>query len=175
MDAFIAPIVTDFKDKKLRNIDDAGLELPELEGEEADDSEPAGELADADFNRLVGRFVTTLGNRIIEVRPSRVLKDSPVRLVSPEDSPNREMERISRYLDRNYEVPKKILEVNRRHSLIVDLAGMVAGRPDDPFINLAIEQLYDGALVQEGLHPNPADMLPRIQQILETAAREINT
>lgn len=175
LDAFIAPIVTDFKDKKLRNIDDAGLELPELEGEEADDSEPAGELADADFNRLVGRFVTTLGNRIIEVRPSRVLKDSPVRLVSPEDSPNREMERISRYLDRNYEVPKKILEVNRRHSLIVDLAGMVAGRPDDPFINLAIEQLYDGALVQEGLHPNPADMLPRIQQILETAAREINT
>ena len=34
-------------------------------------------------------------------------------------------------------------------------------------INLTIEQLYDSALVQEGLHPNPTEMVPRIQQLLE--------
>jgi molecular chaperone HtpG len=172
LDAFIAPIVTDYKEKKLRNIDDAGLELPEPEGDQGAESEEPFELAEADFNRFVGRCVTTLGNRIIEVRSSKVLKSSPVRLVSPEDAPNREMERISRYLDRNYEVPRKILEVNRRHPLIIDLAMLVSNRTDDPFIKLAIEQLYEGALLQEGLHPNPAEMLPRIQEILETAARQ---
>ena len=174
LDAFIAPLLNEFQDKKLRNIDDASLELPEIEGEEEPESETESLLADADFNRFVGRCVTTLGNRITEVRASRVLKDSPVRLVSPEDTPNREMERISRYLDREYEIPKKILEVNRRHPLIVDLAEITAKRPDDPFINLAIEQLFEGALVQEGLHPNPAEMLPRIAEILELAAEERN-
>jgi molecular chaperone HtpG len=49
---------------------------------------------------------------------------------------------------------------------------LVSNRTDDPFIKLAIEQLYEGALLQEGLHPNPAEMLPRIQEILETAARQ---
>jgi molecular chaperone HtpG len=113
-----------------------------------------------------------LGDRVVEVRASRVLKHNPVRLVSPHDTPNREMERIYRYLDQNYQIPKKILEVNRNHPLIADLAALVTNRPEDPFINLAIEQLYEGALVQEGLHPNPAGMLPRIQELLELAARE---
>ena len=37
-------------------------------------------------------------------------------------------------------------------------------------LDLSIEQLYDSALVQEGLHPNPAEMLPRIQRLLALAA-----
>jgi molecular chaperone HtpG len=37
-------------------------------------------------------------------------------------------------------------------------------------VNLAIEQLYESALVQEGLHPNPAEMLPRIQKLMALAA-----
>ena len=170
LDAFLAPLLGEYKDKKLRNIDDAGLELPELPEEEtpAEESEP--KLAEPDFNRFIGRCVTTLGDRVTEVRASKVLKDSPVRLVSPEDTPNREMERIYRYLDQNYEVPKRILEVNRNHPLVADLAHLIASRPEDPFINLAIEQLYESALVQEGLHPNPAQMLPRIQQLLELTA-----
>jgi hypothetical protein len=37
---------------------------------------------------------------------------------------------------------------------------------------MSIEQLYDSALIQEGLHPNPADILPRIQQLLTLAAAQ---
>jgi molecular chaperone HtpG len=66
-------------------------------------------------------------------------------------------------------VPKKILEVNRNHPLIVNLARLVTRQPDSQLINLGIEQLYDSALVQEGLHPNPAEMLPRVQQLLALA------
>jgi molecular chaperone HtpG len=36
-------------------------------------------------------------------------------------------------------------------------------------VDLSIEQMYDSALVQEGLHPNPADMLPRIQRLMAMA------
>ena len=33
-----------------------------------------------------------------------------------------------------------------------------------------IEQLYDNALLVEGLHPNPSDMVARIQTLMEAAA-----
>jgi molecular chaperone HtpG len=77
------------------------------------------------------------------------------------------------YVDQqDYEVPKRILEVNRSHPLVAHLAHLVANQPDSDLINLSIEQLYDSALIQEGLHPNPADILPRIQQLLTLAAAQ---
>ncbi|MEJ2749392.1 MAG: molecular chaperone HtpG [Anaerolineae bacterium] len=168
IDPFVSPMLAEYKEKKLRNVDDASLELPELEDEAAEDK-PESTLEEADFNRVIGRFVTTLGDRVTEVRASKVLKNSPIRLVSPEDETNRDMQRIQRILDQNYEVPKKIVEVNRSHPLIANLAHLVNDTPDNPLINLTIEQLYDSALVQEGLHPNPTEMVPRIQQLLELA------
>jgi molecular chaperone HtpG len=167
-------MMQEYEGKSFQNIDDADLELPEseeAEGETADsDGDDAEILPEKEFNQFVGRCVTTLGDRVIEVRASKVLKDNPVRLVSPKDAQNREMHRIYRFVDENYEVPKKIMEVNRRHPLVADLAHLIAEQPDSPFINLSIEQLYESALVQEGLHPNPAEMLPRIQELMQLAA-----
>ncbi len=170
LDALIAPLMGSYKEKPFRNIDDAGLELPELAQEE-ETAVAESTLSEKAFNLFVGRCVTTLGDRVIEVRQSKVLKDSPVRLVSPKDAQNREMQRLYRYLDQNYEVPKKILEINRQHPLIESLARLVEAQPDSPVINMSIEQLYDSALVQEGLHPNPAHMLPRIQELMMLAAQ----
>ena len=123
-------------------------------------------LSEKPFNAFVGRCVTTLGDRVIEVRESRVLKDSPVRLVSPSDAADRDYQRLQRFFDENYEVPKKILEVNRSHPLIVNLAQLLQVQPGSELVDAAIEQLYESALVQEGLHPNPVQMLPRIEQLL---------
>jgi HSP90 family molecular chaperone len=171
LDAFMAPILTEYKGKKLKNVDDASLELPAKEGEEPAAETPA--IEEADFNRLVGRFVTALGDKVMEVRPSKTLKDSPARLVSPEDAANREMDRLRRVLDQQYETPKRILELNRNHPLIGNLARLVASDPEAAVINLSIEQLYESALVQEGLHPNPVAMLPRIQKLMEIAAQSV--
>ncbi len=121
LDAFLAPMLTEYKDKKLRNVDDAGLELPETEELSSTDPEEQQELAEKPFNLFVGRCVTVLGERIVEVRESKVLKNSPVRLLSPQDAEGRDMQRLQRYLDQNYEVPKKILELNRRHPLVMNL------------------------------------------------------
>jgi molecular chaperone HtpG len=174
LDSLIAPMMQEYEGKSFQNIDDADLELPEseeAEGETADsETDETEALPEKEFNQFVGRCVTTLGDRVIEVRASKVLKDNPVRLVSPKDAQNREMHRIYRFVDENYEIPKKIMEVNRRHPLVADLAHLIAEQPDSPFINLSIEQLYESALVQEGLHPNPAEMLPRIQELMQLAA-----
>lgn len=171
LDPFIAPMLTEYDDKPIKNIDDASLELPDVA--EQDEPETEGEeTAETDFNRFIGRCVTTLGDRVTEVRASKVLRNSPVRLVSPEDAQNQAMQRIYRLMEQEYEIPKKIMEVNRRHPLIASLAHLVSEQPENELINLAIEQLYDSALVQEGLHPDPAGMLPRIQQLMEIAAKK---
>ncbi|MFZ0544116.1 MAG: molecular chaperone HtpG [Candidatus Promineifilaceae bacterium] len=171
LDPFIAPMLDEYDGKPIKNIDDANLELPDMA--EQEEAEPEGEeTAEADFNRFIGRCVTTLGDRVTEVRASKVLRNSPVRLVSPDDAPNQAMQRVYRLVEQDYEVPKKIMEVNRRHPLIASLAHLITEQPDNELINLAIEQLYDSALVQEGLHPNPAEMLPRIQHLMEIAAEK---
>ena len=169
LDAYLAPFLSEYKEKKLRNIDDAGLELSELKTE-APAAEEAPVVADKAFNLFIGRCVTTLGERVTEVRASKVLKDSPVRLVSPEGAANKEMQRLQRFFDQNYQVPQKILEVNRGHPLIANLAHLAEERPDSRLLTVAIEQLYESALAQEGLHPNPLQMLPRIEELLLLAA-----
>ncbi|HRQ41458.1 MAG TPA: molecular chaperone HtpG [Chloroflexota bacterium] len=171
LDALISPMLGEYKGKPFKNVDEADMELPDTAVAEADTDEPAA-IAEPDLNRFIGVCVTTLGERVTEVRVSKVLKDSPVRLVSPKDAQNKEMHRIQRLLDREYEVPRKILEVNGRHPLIANLAQLASQQPDAPLLTMSIEQLYANALVQEGLHPNPADMLPRIQTILEVAAAQ---
>lgn len=170
LDAIIAPMLGDFKEKPFKNIDDADMELPDGAEDEVVEDTAVSDLPEADFNRFVGQCVTTLGDRVLEVRASKVLKDSPVRLVAPKDEQNREMQRIQRMLNQDYEVPKRILEVNRNHALIINLARVAAQEPDSQLLALSIEQLYESALVQEGLHPNPVEMLPRIEKLMELAS-----
>ena len=172
LDIFLAPMLGEYRDKPFRNVADADVQLPEAV-EEAGDREPEPTTPEPDFNRFVGRCVTTLGDRVTEVRASRVLRDSPARLVAKEAC-EADMQRIYRMMGRDYEAPRHILELNRDHPLIASLAALTTAQPDSPLINLAIEQLYAGALLQEGLLADPSDMLPRVQQLLQLAADAVS-
>jgi molecular chaperone HtpG len=166
IDGFMIVSLQEYEGTPLQNVDDAGLELPE---EEKGESEASEAVPEATFNRLVGRFVKVLGDRVVEVRESKMLRDSPCRLVSPDDAPLRDMARVYRMIDRDFEVPKRILEINRRHPIIANLARIVTNTPDDPVVDATIEQLFENQLLLEGLHPNPAEMIPRIQRLMEAA------
>jgi len=166
IDSFAIMALREFEGKPLKNVDDADLELPKAEKTE----ESAETLPQADLDRLVERFKSVLGERVTGVRESKLLTDSPIRLVSPAGDPAREMQRVRRLLNQDYEAPKKMVEINRRHPLVRDLAQLVADRPDEALIDPVIEQLYENALLLEGLHPNPAGMVARVQKLLERAA-----
>ncbi len=166
LDSFLTTVMRDFEGKPLQNVDDAGLDLPKEEQPVAGEA-----LGDEELKELLDCFRKTLGERVVEVREGRTLSDSPCRLVSPKDASDRDMARVRRLLEQDYEVPKKIMEVNRAHALTRNLARLVKERPDDPIIDASIEQLYDSALLVDGLHPNPAEMVGRIQQLMEAATR----
>lgn len=171
LDIFIAPILQPFRDKKFRNVADAEIELPSVE-DPTDEPGSQPLVPEPDINRFIGLCVKSLGDKVSEVRVSRVLKDNPVRLVAP-DGHEIDMQRIYRMMGREFEVPAQILEVNRNHPLIAGLARLATNNPESPLLPLAIDQLYDSALMQEGLHPNPSDMLPRVQALMQIAADAI--
>lgn len=170
MDSFMLVGLTEFEGKPLKNVDDANLELPEAD--KPADEQPAEALPGDEFETLVARFKQVLGERVVDVRESKLLTDSPGRLVNPADAMNTSMQRVQRLLGKDYQVPKKILEINRSSGLIRDVSARLSANGEDPLIDLLIEQLYESALLVEGIHPNPADMIPRIQQLMEAAARQ---
>ncbi len=165
VDSFMVSSLREYDGLKLVNADSPNLDLPALSDEPADES-----LAPAVFESLVERVKAVLGERVTEVRASKALKQHPARLVSA-DNMTRDHHRVQRLINRDYQAPAAALELNDRHPLIKSLAQITQTRPDDPLAPLLIEQLYDSALLLDGLHPNPAQMVPRIQRLMEAAAR----
>lgn len=165
MDSFMLTGLRDYEGAKLRNVDDASLELPGAA------PEAENVVSDDDFEKVKARFATVLGELVTEVRASRVLRDSPARLVSSDATPGREMQRIQQLLGQETKLPPRILELNRAHPLVAHVAQRLQADPEDAVTAAIAEQLYDNALLLEGVHTNPAGMVSRIQLLLEAAAR----
>ncbi len=168
LDAFMVQSLHEYDGKPLKNVDDPDLHLPG-EPESPPEAITADALSPEVFGKLIVRFKNVLGERVADVRESKLLKGSPCRLVSSDSGPEREMQRVRRLIEQDYEVPVKIIEINRGHPLIQNLARMVESQFANPLIDLTVEQLFDNLLLLEGLHPNPAQMAPRIQEVLERA------
>jgi HSP90 family molecular chaperone len=162
MDSFMLMGLRKYKDFELKNVAGSDIETPEKPEEKAETEK----IPDDDFNSLIERFKGVLGERVTDVRASKRLSQSVARLVDPDGSLNPEIQRVYKFLGKEYEVPKKILELNPSHAILKNLVGM---GPESELQNLIIEQIYDSALLVEGLHPDPSSMAPRIQQIIEAA------
>ncbi|MFZ5820801.1 MAG: molecular chaperone HtpG [Chloroflexota bacterium] len=160
LDSFMLMGLRKYKEFELKNVAQADIpEQPQAESE-------AEKMPEADFDSLVERFKQTLGERVTDVRASARLSQSVARLVDPEGAPNPELQRVYRYLGKDYEVPKKILELNPSHPILKKLVDLEAA---SELGTLIIEQVYDSALLVEGLHPDPSGMAARVQRIMEAA------
>ncbi len=167
IDPFMMQSFHEFEGFKFQNADDPSLDLPK---DEAAPQEP--EAPSDEFEALVNKFKSQLGDKVTDVRASERLVDSPARLVASDGMSGHEMDRVRRLLGKETEPAKRALEINRRHPIIRRLAEIVTANADDPLAVMIIDQLYEGALLVEGLLPDPASMLPRIQQLMEAAVRK---
>lgn len=169
VDSMLPMGMTEYKSHKLVSVDSAELDLAEVgqPSQAADESESPLE-ADA-FAMLQARVKTTLGERVSDVRESKTLVGSPARLVSEDESANRYMFRINRLLDKEYELPVKTLELNPRHPLMHNLGGLVSAGGDEALVNAVVEQVFETALLQDGIHPDPSSMAARLTVLMQAA------
>jgi molecular chaperone HtpG len=163
IDSFMVLGLTTYEGFKFQNAASANLELPEQDPEEQEDG-PA--VSGEDFEALAQRFKDQLGERVSEVKASSRLSDSVARLIDSEGYLNQEMQRVYRMMDREFDAPAKILELNPRHPILLRLKDL---HTDEELGKDIIEQIYESALLIEGLHPDPAGMIPRIQQLMQAA------
>ena len=165
VDSFMLMQLESVKDHKLVNI--ANADLPEEESVETKEEEPV--LDEDAISTLSERFKKLLGDRVSEVRTTNRLTDSPARLVDPAGAPEQSLQRVYQMMDKNFELPKKVLELNPRHRIIQQLAKLPEG---DPKFGLAAEQIFENTLLIEGLHPDPVSMVGRIQDLIAEALGE---
>jgi len=162
MDSFMMMGLTKYKDFELKNVAQADVDT----SKKPNDQPEAEKIPDADFSSLIEQFKKVLGERVTDVRASNRLYQSVARLADAENAPNADLQRVYKYLGKDFEVPKKVLELNSSHSI---LKGLLKLETDSELQNTIIEQIYDSALLVEGLHPDPSSIAPRVQQIIEAA------
>ncbi len=160
MDPFTLLRLNTYADFDLADASKEDLKLPETE-------QPAEEkLPESSVEDLVERFKSQLGERVSNVRTTDRLIESPARLVDTEGSLDPQIQRVYRMINHEFEAPQKVLEINPQHPILKRLSALTAADPLNP---LVIEQVYEDTLLIEGLHPDPAGMVQRIQRLMEKA------
>lgn len=170
IDSFMLMGLQEYEGFKLQNVAAADLELPEPDKDAEKDEEGTSQsaLSEEDMTGLVARFKEQLGERVSDVRTTERLATSIARLVDPDGTMNQEMQRVYKLLEREYETPKKVLELNPKHTTLEKLSRIEG---DDELSANIIEQIYESALLIEGLHPDPASMIPRIEALMKAALK----
>ncbi len=169
VDPFLLIGLREYKEYPLQNIADSDLELPEISpGEEKKEADLEESLTEQEMEALISEFKEILEERISDVRATDRLTSSVARLVDTQGSLGQEMQRVYRMMDRQYQVPRKILELNPSHPILKHLQNQ---ENNQALKELIVEQIYESALLIEGIHPDPAAMIPRIQTLMESALR----
>ncbi|MBK7454610.1 MAG: molecular chaperone HtpG [Anaerolineales bacterium] len=162
MDSFMLMGLHKYKEIELKNVSQADVDTTQKPKEQTEEEK----IPDTDFNTLVDYFKQVLGDRVTDVRASNRLYQSVARLADADNSVNADLQRVYRYLGKEFEVPKKVLELNPSHAVLKNLLKLDAG---SDLQNIIIEQIFDSALLVEGLHPDPSSIASRVQQIIEAA------
>jgi molecular chaperone HtpG len=166
VDPFMLLQLKEYQNHPLVNVADA--DLPESQNME-DHEEASPSLDPSAMSDLVRRFKTSLGEKVSDVRATDRLVDSPTRLVDPEGSPDQSVQRVYKMMDKSFKLPTKVLELNPRHPILKGLSDLQEGNPK---FDLIANQLYENALLIEGLHPDPVSMISRIQELIAEALGE---
>jgi molecular chaperone HtpG len=168
MDGFMVNSLRDYKGHKLLSVDVADLDLSGV-GQAAENTEKPADAAD--LAGLVAKMKGVLGEAVSDVRVSKVLgAGSAVRLVTPEGSLDRHTQRVYQMLEKDFQAPARILEVNPRHRVIHNLLRHLGQNAEGPQVQTLIQVLYGNALMADGIHPNPAEFVRQVQNLLELAS-----
>ena len=151
VDEFWLPEVKDFKGKPFRSLTRGDVDLSEVAGTEAKEEAKAEEVAEDALKRLLARLKISLGEEVIDVRPSKRLRESAVCLVAEEYGLDMRMERFLKQHSQIKDLSRRVLEVNPRHELTRRMAAMAGddGQGGVEFDELA-RLLLDQARIVEG-------------------------
>jgi len=173
VDEFIFTSLRKYKDFDFKSVDAADFKTLDKFKDVETQKESKEKLSKDDekqFDSLLAKMKTILGDRVVEVRESKRLKGSPSCLVSADEGMSSQMHKILKMTNQETGPQKKIFEVNKDNELIRNLIDIFKESSDDEYVKNATEQLYEGALLLEGLLEDPHNLVNRMNKILEQAS-----
>ena len=153
IDEFWLPLVPEFEGKKFKSASRGALDLDKFEQEDTEKKK-----ADpSEFDMLIARIKTNLGEQIADVRLSSTLTESPACLVADENGMDIQMERLMKAHNKDFQGAPRILELNPDHDLVAALNKMAdakSGSKENALVDDASHLLFDQAKILEGRMPS---------------------
>ncbi|MCX6146530.1 MAG: molecular chaperone HtpG [Candidatus Kapabacteria bacterium] len=160
MDVFVVPNLYEFDGKSIKSIDKADVKVTE--------AEEKSEEAKTNEDNFIAKFKDILGDKVENVIESLRLVDSPVTLVVGQQGMDAQMEKMMQMMDKDFVTSKKIMEINLKHPLIKNLEKLFVAKENEK-LELAVNQLYEGAMLIEGYMKNPNEFVNRMYGFMQDA------
>lgn len=171
LDDFVMRNLAKFKGKKLVSIEqkDAVPDKPRTsESKDSSETEDKSQTVAPWVPGLLSWMKEALSSKVSAVRHTHRLRDSPAIVVDHESGAFR---RMMRHVDperaASQQLSKQELEINPEHPIIKQLGKIHTTNP--ALAQLVTDQIFDNALVEAGLLDDARTMVPRVNQILESA------
>ena len=160
IDEWLMSHLTDFAEKQLQSVTRGGLDLGDLDDAQ---TKEAQEKLEKEFDSVVTRLKTTLGDKVKDVRISHRLTDSPVCIVTDEDDMSSQMVKLMQSVGQEVPESKPVFEINAEHDLITH----VSNEQDEAKFTEWTEVLFEQAMLAErGSLKDPASFVARLNKLM---------
>ncbi|HHT9130412.1 MAG TPA: molecular chaperone HtpG [Candidatus Brocadiaceae bacterium] len=166
-DEFLLSSLHEFEKKPIRSADQANLDLLKDSDKKIVDISEEPQNYEEIFNHFLKTIKVTLADKVLDVKESHRLIDSPCCLVNPDGMPSVHVQKLIQMVDSNYKISKKIMEVNRKNRMIQNLARMSENPSCQSLVEKIVQQLFENALMQDGIVYDPTSMVPRLNDLME--------
>ncbi|KAI4316946.1 hypothetical protein L6164_024870 [Bauhinia variegata] len=168
VDEYLMQYLMDYEDKKFQNVSKEGLKL----GKDAKDKE----LKES-FKDLTKWWKNALSSdNVDDVKISNRLDNTPCVVVTSKYGWSANMERImqsqtlSDASKQAYMRGKRVLEINPRHPIIMELRERIVNNPEDESVKQTAKLMYQTALFESGFLLNdPKDFASRIYDSVKSS------
>ena len=173
VDEFWMPAVGMYDEKQFKSATRGDVDLSKIDGDsddkDGDDKDKAKEDIPAGMDALTAAFKIALGDKVKDVRTSSRLTDSPVCLIAEEGDMDMHLERLLKQHQQIDQGSPRVLEVNPKHLLIMNLASVAEKQKGkDTLLDDAAFLLLDQALIIEG-EPvlDPQAFIRRMTEVMQ--------
>ncbi|GGF81693.1 molecular chaperone HtpG [Alteromonas lipolytica] len=165
IDEWLMQHLTEFDGKQLQSIARGNLDLGDLEDEE---SKKAHEEAEKQVEGVLERAKTALGDKVIDVKFTHRLTDSPAVIVADDNGMTTQMMKLMEAAGQPVPDVKYHFELNPEHQLVKLLADV----QDEDIFKSWTEVLFDqAALSEQGSLKDPATFVRNLNGLLMSLSK----